>query len=218
MVRRNRSVAFMGGAYVFPGGRVDDGDAVTATDGPPASTAWSRWRAAPTCRATTRRRFAWPRSASCSKRPACCWPVATAGSWTAGTAARLRHAAGEGAAVSAVLAAAHGLRLALDAVMPFAHWVTPPVEIRRFDTRFLMARAARGPAGQPRRGRDDGARMAASGRGRGPRRPRRDPAAAADVDDAQAAGAVRVGGRGLAVGGRRRQSSASSPGSRARAG
>ncbi len=30
MVRRNRSVAFMGGAYVFPGGRVDDGDAVTA--------------------------------------------------------------------------------------------------------------------------------------------------------------------------------------------
>ena len=42
-------------------------------------------------------------------------------------------------------AAAHGLRLALDAVMPFAHWVTPPVEIRRFDTRFLMARV---PAGQ----------------------------------------------------------------------
>ena len=42
-------------------------------------------------------------------------------------------------------AAAHGLRLALDAVMPFAHWVTPPVEIRRFDTRFLMARL---PAGQ----------------------------------------------------------------------
>ena len=32
MVRRNRSVAFMGGAYVFPGGRVDDGDAVTAAD------------------------------------------------------------------------------------------------------------------------------------------------------------------------------------------
>ena len=29
--------------------------------------------------------------------------------------------------------------------MPFAHWVTPPVEIRRFDTRFLMARL---PAGQ----------------------------------------------------------------------
>ena len=32
MVRRNRSIAFMGGAYVFPGGRVDDGDAVNATD------------------------------------------------------------------------------------------------------------------------------------------------------------------------------------------
>ena len=36
--------------------------------------------------------------------------------------------------------AAHGLTLALDAVMPFAHWVTPEVEIRRFDTRFLLAR------------------------------------------------------------------------------
>ena len=33
MVRRNRSVAFMGGAYVFPGGRVDDGDAVTGRRG-----------------------------------------------------------------------------------------------------------------------------------------------------------------------------------------
>jgi hypothetical protein len=37
------------------------------------------------------------------------------------------------------------VRLALDAVVPFAHWVTPEVETRRFDTRFLMARM---PAGQ----------------------------------------------------------------------
>jgi 8-oxo-dGTP pyrophosphatase MutT (NUDIX family) len=33
------------------------------------------------------------------------------------------------------------LRLALDALRHFAHWVTPPVEGRRFDTRFFVARA-----------------------------------------------------------------------------
>jgi 8-oxo-dGTP pyrophosphatase MutT (NUDIX family) len=30
------------------------------------------------------------------------------------------------------------LRLSLDALTPFAHWVTPPVEGRRFDTRFFV--------------------------------------------------------------------------------
>jgi hypothetical protein len=32
-----------------------------------------------------------------------------------------------------------GLHLALDALRPFAHWVTPPVDTRRFDTRFFIA-------------------------------------------------------------------------------
>jgi hypothetical protein len=31
-------------------------------------------------------------------------------------------------------------RLALDALVAFAHWVTPPVDTRQFDTRFFMAR------------------------------------------------------------------------------
>jgi hypothetical protein len=33
-----------------------------------------------------------------------------------------------------------GLRIALDAVTPIAHWVTPEVEPRRFDTRFFITR------------------------------------------------------------------------------
>ena len=33
-----------------------------------------------------------------------------------------------------------GLRLALDALIRYAHWVTPPVEGRRFDTRFFVTR------------------------------------------------------------------------------
>ena len=37
------------------------------------------------------------------------------------------------------------LRLALDAVVPFARWITPPIEVRRFDTWFFLAKV---PAGQ----------------------------------------------------------------------
>jgi hypothetical protein len=33
-----------------------------------------------------------------------------------------------------------GLRLALDSLVHYAHWVTPPVDVRRFDTRFFVAR------------------------------------------------------------------------------
>ena len=32
------------------------------------------------------------------------------------------------------------LRLALDALVLFAHWVTPPIDTRQFDTRFFMTR------------------------------------------------------------------------------
>ena len=32
------------------------------------------------------------------------------------------------------------LRLALDALAPFAHWVTPPIDVRQFDTHFFLTR------------------------------------------------------------------------------
>ena len=32
------------------------------------------------------------------------------------------------------------LRLALDALVAFAHWVTPPIDVRQFDTRFFVTR------------------------------------------------------------------------------
>ncbi len=38
-----------------------------------------------------------------------------------------------------------GLRLTLDRLVPFAHWITPNFEPRRFDTHFFLVRA---PAGQ----------------------------------------------------------------------
>jgi len=40
-----------------------------------------------------------------------------------------------------------GLRLALDALVPFAHWITPAAMRRRFDTHFFVALAPVGQAG-----------------------------------------------------------------------
>jgi len=38
----------------------------------------------------------------------------------------------------------NGVRLRLDGVVPFGHWVTPVIVPRRFDTRFYLARAPEG--------------------------------------------------------------------------
>ncbi|MBV9842616.1 MAG: NUDIX hydrolase [Sphingomonadaceae bacterium] len=35
----------------------------------------------------------------------------------------------------------HGLRLRLDAIVPFAHWITPDIAPKRFDTHFYVAKA-----------------------------------------------------------------------------
>lgn len=79
LVRRSQRASFMANAYVFPGGRVDDADALLD----PA-------RAARVCAARE-------------------------------------------------LAEEAGLRVAdLDGLVPFAHWITPSLEPKRFDTQFFL--------------------------------------------------------------------------------
>ena len=87
MVRRNDEVAFMAGAYVFPGGRVDDADLASAHGD-----------------ATASYRFA--------------------------AARELEEEA--------------GLRVDPSDLVLIAHWVTPEVEARRYDTRFFLVRAPNG--------------------------------------------------------------------------
>lgn len=136
MVRRNDHVAFMAGAYVFPGGRVDDGDVVdplSAVDGLPRAARFGDLTPAEEARF----RIAAVREL-----------LEEAGLLLARRNGRLvGH--DEAASVRATIEpkapfvaqlAARGLTVALDAVEPFAHWVTPEIEIRRFDTRFLLAR------------------------------------------------------------------------------
>jgi 8-oxo-dGTP pyrophosphatase MutT (NUDIX family) len=99
MVRRNDQVAFMAGSFVFPGGRVDDGD-----------------RPAPGA--------AVPRAAFRDLDDA-------------------EEAAYRAAAVRELQEEAN-VRIGEGDLQPFAHWVTPEIEIRRYDTRFFLTRMPEG--------------------------------------------------------------------------
>jgi 8-oxo-dGTP pyrophosphatase MutT (NUDIX family) len=106
MVRRNDKVAFMAGAYVFPGGRVDEADVARAqsmTVGDPP------------------RRFS-------DLTPEEELPYRIAA---------VRELEEEAA-----------VRVDAAALVPIAHWVTPEIETRRFDTRFFLVEM---PAGQQAR-------------------------------------------------------------------
>jgi 8-oxo-dGTP pyrophosphatase MutT (NUDIX family) len=83
MVRRNDKVAFMAGAYVFPGGRVDDDDVARASGD-------------------------------------------TAQAYRLAAVRELHEEA--------------GVVIDPDDLMLIAHWVTPEIEIRRYDTQFFLVR------------------------------------------------------------------------------
>jgi 8-oxo-dGTP pyrophosphatase MutT (NUDIX family) len=148
LVRRSDSIAFMGGAHVFPGGRVDPadriGDTQFLTDGAESSAV---------------------RMSDVSSDDAIAHHVAAlrelfeeAGVLLARRNGRIvtidgdspnrftahRHNLLAGTTSFADMVSAEGLRLALDELTYFAHWVTPEVEIKRFDTRFFVARAPEG--------------------------------------------------------------------------
>ena len=107
MVRRNDKVAFMAGAYVFPGGRVDDDDIARAEAHAPRIDQPSRF-----------------------------------GDLT--PASELSHR------IAAVreLEEEAGVRVSQTDLVPIAHWVTPEIEARRYDTRFFLVRM---PDGQEAR-------------------------------------------------------------------
>jgi 8-oxo-dGTP pyrophosphatase MutT (NUDIX family) len=158
MVRRHEGTAFMGGAHVFPGGRVDaadhEGSAEWCDGVDEARTAALRLTAI-SATATT--------ADAASASDAVAYHVAAArelfeeagvllarddgGAFVslAGTAdhdrfRQARVAVHDGALPLRALVERERLRLALAALVLFAHWVTPPIDTRQFDTRFFMAR------------------------------------------------------------------------------
>jgi 8-oxo-dGTP pyrophosphatase MutT (NUDIX family) len=141
LVRRNDHIAFMAGAYVFPGGRVDDADRLAdpqrVADGLGDVSRFADLTAADEAvfRVAALRELLEEAGVLLGTRDGA--PVTADDA----AAARARLEAGES---MADIAAGTGLRLSLDAIVPFAHWVTPAIEIRRYDTRFFLARMPEG--------------------------------------------------------------------------
>jgi 8-oxo-dGTP pyrophosphatase MutT (NUDIX family) len=145
MVRRHEDTAFMGGAHVFPGGRVDaaDGDADdTWCDGlahatrqletlPPAQALAYHVAAA--------RELFEEAGVLLARHPNGDY-VSLAGTADHERLKQDRARVHDAQTTLRAVIEREGLRLALDALVLFAHWVTPPIDSRQFDTRFFMTR------------------------------------------------------------------------------
>jgi 8-oxo-dGTP pyrophosphatase MutT (NUDIX family) len=146
LVRRHQNTAFMGGAHVFPGGRVEDGD---------RNVAESTW--CDGLDAAIRQLDAVPPVDAVAFHVAAVRELfEEAGVLLARDRSGLFVSLAEDdqrARFKTYSADVHAgsrslrdviererLRLALDALVPFAHWVTPPIDVRQFDTRFFLTR------------------------------------------------------------------------------
>jgi 8-oxo-dGTP pyrophosphatase MutT (NUDIX family) len=145
MVRRHERTAFMGGAHVFPGGRVDPPD----HDADPS---WcdgldhaqrqlallSAGEAAAYHIAAARELF--EEAGVLLARADEDRFVSLAGEKAHARFKRYRHDVHDGRTSFRVIVEREQLKLALDSLVTFAHWVTPPIDTRQFDTRFFLAR------------------------------------------------------------------------------
>ena len=147
LLRRVKGMAFAGGMHVFPGGSVDPADAEAHTEwaGPPASQ-WARWFRAdePLARAlvcaAVRETFEECGVLLAGPSEHELLADVSSDEWEA------ERAALEAREQSlSELLSRRGLVLRSDLLRPFAHWITPEVEPKRFDTRFFLAEM---PAGQ----------------------------------------------------------------------
>jgi 8-oxo-dGTP pyrophosphatase MutT (NUDIX family) len=145
LLRRVRGMAFAGGMHVFPGGSVDetDADADIAWEGP-SPARWGEWFGADerTARAlvcaAVRETFE-ECGVLLAGDPELLADVST-DEWEAE-----REALEAREQSLSQLLARRGLVLRADLLRPLAHWITPEIEPKRFDTRFFLAEM---PAGQ----------------------------------------------------------------------
>ena len=154
LLRRNRATGFVPGAYVFPGGRVDAADGEDALaecwDGLTREDAAGRLGLGPDADPPAIAYYgAAVREAveETGLLPGVVAGRGAGGGELSGKAVRDAREAllGEGVPFARVLRRL-GARLDGAAVEYIAHWVTPVVEPRRYDTRFFAARVPRGAA------------------------------------------------------------------------
>ncbi|MDE2980767.1 MAG: NUDIX hydrolase [Gemmatimonadota bacterium] len=148
LLRRNRATGFVPGAYVFPGGRVDAADGEDALaerwDGLTRGAAAGRLGIAPDADPPAIAYYGAALREAVEETGLLAGVVAVHGPPRGEVVREAREALlGGGASFAAVLRKL-GARLDGGAVEYIAHWVTPEVEPRRYDTRFFAARV---PAG-----------------------------------------------------------------------
>ncbi|WP_433352230.1 NUDIX hydrolase [Microtetraspora malaysiensis] len=141
LLRRKATMAFAAGAYVFPGGSVDprDADHAVAWAGP-SPREWGavfgadeRTARGLVCAAV---RETFEESGVLLAGPSATTIVAdtTGDDWEADRVALIAHELS-----FAEFLDRRGLVLRSDLLRPWAHWITPEIETRRFDTRFFVA-------------------------------------------------------------------------------
>jgi len=146
MVRRHEGTAFMGGAHVFPGGRVDASDHhadTTWCDGLEHAQRQLASVTADEARAyhVAAARELFEEAGVLLARSANGQFVSLAGADAHARFKQYRSDVHKGTATLRAIVEREALRLAVDSLMLFAHWVTPPIDTRQFDTRFFVTRA-----------------------------------------------------------------------------
>jgi 8-oxo-dGTP pyrophosphatase MutT (NUDIX family) len=145
LVRRHDNVAFMGGAHVFPGGRVDEADRLDQAEALCDGVTWAvaRMDGIPPTDAIGHhvagiRELFEEAGVLLARRTGGdilgFHDPAEKGRFTA-----YRGALASGSVTLRALAESERLRLALDELSLFAHWRTPQIETKRFDARFFVA-------------------------------------------------------------------------------
>jgi 8-oxo-dGTP pyrophosphatase MutT (NUDIX family) len=144
MVKRHHQIDFISGALVFPGGKVDKGDSETGlSDFADGGTDWSDAMRALSAAAI---REAFEESGILLARDA------ETGDLVHETRLAVlepyRQALEKHETTLLELLRRERLRLALDQLVRFAHWITPEYMPKRFDTHFFIARSPVGHAGR----------------------------------------------------------------------
>jgi 8-oxo-dGTP pyrophosphatase MutT (NUDIX family) len=145
LMKRLRSAGFVPGAYVFPGGRVDLADAdpglIERADGlsPDTLPEPMFWLAA--LRETFEEAGVLLARDGRGRELEDAVRDPRLGEW--------REVLLAGEATLLEMAESLGIRLALDEMVACAHWITPLVEPRRFDTHFFLARLPEGREVRP---------------------------------------------------------------------
>jgi 8-oxo-dGTP pyrophosphatase MutT (NUDIX family) len=150
VLRRTKGMPFAGGMTAYPGGGVDprDGDTEIGWAGPPPE----QWATAFGCDervarelvcAAVRETFEEAGVLLAGADDGSVVPDVSGDDWEEQRQALLTRELS-----LAELLAGRGLVLRSDLLRPFAHWITPPVEPRRYDTKFFAAAL---PVGQEAR-------------------------------------------------------------------